>query len=140
MLSILGLKRSKDQERDAPGGKNSSKDKPMQEKDGPGRKRKKSLEETGPPQKKNPTASDYNAQDFSSDAKCPLGRKWNLKMACWNISGIRAWQKKGGVEYLKQEEPDILCLQEVKCSEAKIPPELKNIQGYHSFWNGGTDS
>ncbi|CAG0882890.1 unnamed protein product, partial [Darwinula stevensoni] len=129
--------KSKEQEDDAPDGKSSSKDEPVQKKDGSGRKRKKPLEESGPPEKKNPTTSDYSSQDFSSDAKCPMGRKWNLKMACWNISGIRAWQKKGGMEYLKQEEPDILCLQEVKCSDAKIPPELKNIQGYHSFWNGG---
>ena len=40
------------------------------------------------------------------------------------------------MEYLKREEPDILCLQEVKSSEGTQPPELKSIENYpHAYWS-----
>ena len=42
--------------------------------------------------------------------------------------------QKGGLEYLKHEKPDILCLQEIKCSEEKLPKETQ-ISGYHTFWS-----
>lgn len=38
---------------------------------------------------------------------------------------MRAWLNKNGLEFLKHEKPDVICLQEIKCSEAKIPNELK---------------
>lgn len=41
---------------------------------------------------------------------------------------------KGGLEYLKYEKPNILCLQEVKCSLEKLPDEIKNVPGYHAYW------
>ena len=33
-------------------------------------------------------------------------------------------------------KPDILCLQETKCSQSKLPEELK-VPGYHSFFSSG---
>ena len=41
--------------------------------------------------------------------------------------------QKGGLKYLDHEKPDILCLQETKCSEKKLPDEV-NIPGYHIYW------
>ena len=39
------------------------------------------------------------------------------------------------MEYLKKEEPDIMCIQEVKSSEGSQPPEVKNIENYpHVYW------
>lgn len=38
---------------------------------------------------------DLSSLDFSSKAKTEDGRSWNLKIASWNISGIRAWLKVG---------------------------------------------
>ena len=32
-----------------------------------------------------------DSADFVSDAETADGRKWNLKIASWNINGIRAW-------------------------------------------------
>lgn len=41
---------------------------------------------------------------------------------------------KGGLDYIKHEKPDILCLQEVKCAKDKLPEEIANVPGYHAYW------
>jgi len=52
------------------------------------------------------------------------GRKGNIKIVSWNCAGLRAMAKKGGLKYLKQEEPDIVCFQETKCTEKDCPDEV----------------
>ncbi|HLC96761.1 MAG TPA: endonuclease/exonuclease/phosphatase family protein, partial [Candidatus Nanoarchaeia archaeon] len=37
-----------------------------------------------------------------------------MKIICWNVNGIRAVQKKGFLDFIKEEAPDVLCLQETK--------------------------
>lgn len=37
------------------------------------------------------------------------------------------------MDYLKHENPDILCLQETKCAKSKIPNEA-SVDGYHTYW------
>ena len=78
-----------------------------------------------PPAKMNRTASDFESLDFSSAAETKDGKKWNFKISTWNVDGLRAWIKKGGLDFLKHEKPDVLCLQETKCSEEKLPDEIK---------------
>ncbi|XP_037783431.1 DNA-(apurinic or apyrimidinic site) endonuclease-like [Penaeus monodon] len=73
-------------------------------------------------------------EDFESDAKSKDGEPWNLKIVSWNVDGVRAWLKKDGMSVLELEDPDILCLQETKCSEKKLPDELKNVKGYKSYF------
>ncbi len=34
-----------------------------------------------------------------------------MKIISWNVNGIRAVAKKGFVDWVKEENPDILCLQ-----------------------------
>ncbi|XP_047546016.1 DNA-(apurinic or apyrimidinic site) endonuclease [Vanessa atalanta] len=80
------------------------------------------------------SATDYQSIDFSNHSKNSQGKEWNFKIASWNVDGIRAWMGKDGLEYLKYEKPDILCLQEVKCSQEKLPEEIKNVPGYHAYW------
>lgn len=56
------------------------------------------------------------------------------KIISYNVNGIRAAFKKGFVEWLTEEKPDIICLQEIKALEEQIDVEtLKNI-GYHCYW------
>ena len=43
-----------------------------------------------------------------------------LKLLSWNVNGIRAAEKKGFSEWLKKENPDILCLQETKAQPGPI--------------------
>lgn len=37
---------------------------------------------------------------------------------------------------MNHEQPDILCLQEIKCPESKLPAEV-NVAGYNRFWCSG---
>ncbi|XP_064617811.1 DNA repair nuclease APEX1-like isoform X2 [Liolophura sinensis] len=76
------------------------------------------------------------AMDFSSSAVTSDGKPWNLKIASWNINGIRAWMEKNGISYLTSEKPDILCLQETKCDVSKIPKTCE-VEGYHAYWSSG---
>ena len=42
-----------------------------------------------------------------------------------NVDGLRACIKKGGLGFLDHEKPDVICLQEIKCSKDKLPDEVK---------------
>ncbi|XP_064471872.1 recombination repair protein 1-like [Ornithodoros turicata] len=64
-------------------------------------------------------------------------KPWNLKICSWNVNGIRAWVGKGGLDYVKSENPDILTLQETKCTESKVPKEVKELEDYHSYFLSG---
>jgi exodeoxyribonuclease III len=58
-----------------------------------------------------------------------------MKMLCWNVDGLRSVLKKGFVEWLLKESPDVLCLQETRLSDDEVPEELRHIDGYHSFFS-----
>lgn len=83
---------------------------------------------------KNKASTDYESIDFSNTSKNTQGKEWNFKISSWNVDGIRAWLGKGGLDYIKHEKPDILCLQEIKCSQDKLPDEVANLPGYHAYW------
>lgn len=58
-----------------------------------------------------------------------------MKIISWNINGIRSVAKKGFLEYLRAENADIYCLQEVRATPEQIPTELQQIDNYYSYWN-----
>jgi exodeoxyribonuclease-3 len=58
-----------------------------------------------------------------------------IKILCWNVNGVRAAVKKGFLEWLKKESPDILCLQETKASPENLTKELLEPPGYQTHWN-----
>ena len=58
-----------------------------------------------------------------------------MKLLCWNVNGLRAIEKKGFYPWFQTESPDILCLQEIKATPEQLPPHLRSIPGYHTFWN-----
>ncbi len=58
-----------------------------------------------------------------------------MKILSWNVNGLRAAHKKGFLDYLKKESPDVLCLQETKALPSQLPPELLHTPGYHAHWN-----
>jgi len=53
----------------------------------------------------------------------------------WNINGIRAVIKKGFLDFLKREKPDILCLQEIKIDKLARDKENFDFPNYEKFWN-----
>jgi exodeoxyribonuclease-3 len=62
-----------------------------------------------------------------------------LKILSWNVNGIRAVEKRGFVDWLRQESPDMLCLQETKAHPGQLSPELKGPtdadgKPYFSYW------
>lgn len=80
---------------------------------------------------------DVSAIDFSNESKSSGGNKWNFKISSWNVNGVRAWLEKNGLSYLHHEKPDVMCIQETKCSDDKLPEEVKEIEGYHAYWLSG---
>ena len=57
-----------------------------------------------------------------------------LSMVCWNVNGARAVARKGLLDWLYQESPDILCLQETKADPQQLDSELREPEGYHAYW------
>lgn len=57
-----------------------------------------------------------------------------LKLASWNINGIRAIHKKGFSQWLEEEQPDVLGLQEIKIMANQLTPEIIKPPGYHTFF------
>ncbi|MBR2561144.1 MAG: exodeoxyribonuclease III, partial [Eubacterium sp.] len=54
-----------------------------------------------------------------------------MKLISWNVNGLRAVMKKNFFEFVKAEDPDILCLQETKMQEGQVSVDL---DGYHQYW------
>lgn len=53
-----------------------------------------------------------------------------LKLLSWNVNGLRAVLKKGFLDFLDRESPDILCLQETKAQEEQVLPLLPTESPY----------
>ena len=59
----------------------------------------------------------------------------SIKIASWNVNGIRAVQKKGFADSVATLNPDILCLQETKISEDKLTASHTKLADYYSYWS-----
>jgi exodeoxyribonuclease-3 len=59
-----------------------------------------------------------------------------LKLATWNVNGIRARQAQVQ-EWIAQEHPDVVCLQELKATSEQVPAALCEMEGYWCYWHGG---
>src|SRR5881394_2608487 len=57
-----------------------------------------------------------------------------MKIATWNVNGIRAREAQF-CEWLARDQPDVVCLQELKAEVAQVPPQCQ-LQDYHVFWHG----
>ena len=58
-----------------------------------------------------------------------------LKLASWNVNGIRAVSKKGFFDWLSVSGADIVGLQETKIQEDKLTKELLEPKGFKSYWS-----
>ena len=59
-----------------------------------------------------------------------------MKIATWNVNGARAREAQLR-EFIEKEQPDVLCLQEIKASVEQLPAWLCEIEGYWCYWHGG---
>ena len=53
-----------------------------------------------------------------------------MKLISWNVNGLRACVGKGFFEFLAQEQPDMMCLQETKLQPEQAPA----VEGYFEYW------
>jgi exodeoxyribonuclease-3 len=58
-----------------------------------------------------------------------------LKIATYNINGVRA-HLPNLLAWLEREQPDIVCLQELKAADADFPASALEAVGYGSIWHG----
>lgn len=58
-----------------------------------------------------------------------------MKIATFNINGIRARLPRL-VEWLQREQPDVACLQELKCADEALPVQDIEAAGYGAVWHG----
>ena len=57
-----------------------------------------------------------------------------MKLISLNLNGIRAASNRGLIDFLKQENPDMICFQEIKASPDQINEHEFEDMGYHCFW------
>lgn len=55
-----------------------------------------------------------------------------MKLISWNVNGIRACVGKGFLEFFKEADADIFCIQESKMQAGQLELDLP---GYHQYWN-----
>ena len=55
-----------------------------------------------------------------------------MKLATWNVNGLRSVSTKGFADWFERSRLDILCLQETKCRPEQLGPELRAPGGFFS--------
>lgn len=55
-----------------------------------------------------------------------------MKFISWNVNGIRACVQKGFLDFFREADADIFCIQETKMQEGQLDLDLP---GYHQYWN-----
>ena len=55
-----------------------------------------------------------------------------MKLISWNVNGIRACVQKGFLDFFKEADADIFCIQESKMQEGQLDLDLP---GYYQYWN-----
>ncbi len=59
-----------------------------------------------------------------------------MKITTWNVAGLRAMLRKNGWDRVKEFDPDVFCLQEIKAMPEQIPEEDQPLFApYKACWN-----
>lgn len=58
-----------------------------------------------------------------------------MKIITWNVNGIRAALGKGLKEWVLDQSPDVMCLQEIKARPEQLSDEQRDFPGYQAIWN-----
>jgi exodeoxyribonuclease-3 len=58
-----------------------------------------------------------------------------LKIVSWNINSLRKRQERF-IAWLRETQPDVVCLQETKCTDEQFPDEALRDIGYHAAFHG----
>jgi exodeoxyribonuclease-3 len=57
-----------------------------------------------------------------------------LKVATWNVNGMRA-RRPQFLDWIAVEQPDIVCLQEIKASPEQLAEDVCQLEGYQCYWH-----
>jgi len=57
-----------------------------------------------------------------------------MKISSWNVNGIRSAYSKGLMDWLLEENSDIICFQEIKADYEDVPIKLRNAKDYLTYW------
>lgn len=57
-----------------------------------------------------------------------------MRIITYNVNGIRAAISKGLIDWMKQADPDVLCLQEIKASPEQVGVFELEEMGYYHYW------
>jgi len=60
-----------------------------------------------------------------------------VKVITWNVNGIRARQREVA-DVIAKEQPDVVCLQEIKAPADKVPELIVAAGGYWCYWHGAS--
>lgn len=63
------------------------------------------------------------------------GKKTATRIISWNVNGIRSVERKGALDWFLKEKPEILCIQETKAQPDQVPSSIKDLPGYHNYFN-----
>ncbi len=58
-----------------------------------------------------------------------------MKLISWNVNGIRAIYKKGLLDFVQREDPEIFCVQETKANPDQLGPELVHMLSRRGYWS-----
>jgi exodeoxyribonuclease-3 len=59
-----------------------------------------------------------------------------MKIITWNVNGLRAAMKKGSVAWMRAQNPDVICLQEIKSRPDQLTfDDHQQFLGYQPYWN-----
>jgi exodeoxyribonuclease-3 len=58
-----------------------------------------------------------------------------VKITTWNVNGYRAVLRKDALTWVKDVDPDVLCLQETKLQLDQISDDEATLDGYKGVWN-----
>ena len=58
-----------------------------------------------------------------------------MKIISWNINGLRAALGKSALDWVWKQEPDVVCLQEIKVHPDQLKEEQRQFPGYEVIWN-----
>ena len=56
-----------------------------------------------------------------------------MKLISWNVNGLRAIYKKGFLDFFKEIDADVFCVQETKMQEGQIKLDLEGYKQYYNY-------
>ncbi|MBD3240581.1 MAG: hypothetical protein GF331_08355, partial [Chitinivibrionales bacterium] len=61
-----------------------------------------------------------------------------MRIISFNVNGIRAAHRKGVLDWLVSDAPDVFCVQETKAHPEQLAKGIVDVGGYRSYWAWST--